>query len=316
VKGGNYLDALNRVDTVVFDKTGTLTKGVFQVTGIEPANGFTGEQLLELAAFAECYSTHPIAASILKAYGREVDRGRIEGIDELSGFGVKAKVGGKEILAGNQKLLQAQNIPYTAAAQPGTVIHVAIDGVYGGSIVIADEIKSDARRAVEDLRKLGIGKLVMLTGDSKPIAEQVGKQLSLDEVHAELLPGQKVEKLELLQKQTRGKLLFVGDGINDAPVLARADVGVAMGGLGSDAAIEAADIVLMTDEPTKLAAAIGVARRTRAIVMQNIIFALGVKGILLALSAFGAATMWEAVFADVGVTLIAVLNSMRVMRGK
>ncbi|MCF6097100.1 cadmium-translocating P-type ATPase [Thermovorax subterraneus] len=316
VKGSNYLEALNDVDTVVFDKTGTLTKGVFKVTQINPQGNVSKDELLEYAAFAESFSNHPIALSILKAYGKEVDKNEIENYEEISGHGIKAKVKGKTVLVGNAKLMARENIAYVNTDAVGTTVHVAIDGVYAGFIVISDEVKEDSANAVKGLKSIGVRRLVMLTGDSKAVAEKIGKQLGLDEVYAELLPDQKVEKLEMLEKQKspKGKLVFVGDGINDAPVLARADVGVAMGGLGSDAAIEAADVVLMTDEPSKLVTAIKIAKRTRRIVWQNIIFSLGVKIIVLALGAGGIATMWEAVFADVGVALIAIVNAMRVMK--
>ena len=330
VKGSNYLEALNNVETVVFDKTGTLTKGVFEVTEIKAENGFTNEELLEIAAYAEGYSNHPIATSILKAYGKEVDKNIIESYDEISGHGTKVKIQGeelsggilqlrrksKEVLAGNSKLMKKENIDFNELDVVGTVVHLALDGKYAGYIVISDEIKEDSAKAIKSLKALGIKKTVMLTGDSKKVGEKVGKELGLDNVYAELLPTDKVEKLEGLDKEKspKGKLVFVGDGINDAPVLARADIGIAMGGLGSDAAIEAADIVIMTDEPSKIADAINVAKRTKRIVWQNIIFALGVKGLFLILGAFGIATMWEAVFADVGVSVIAILNAMRVMK--
>lgn len=330
VKGSNYLEALNDVETVVFDKTGTLTKGVFEVTEIVTREGYSKEEFLELAAFAESYSNHPIGVSILKAYGKEVDRNRIDSYDEISGHGTKVMIHGeqvsggmlklmkkgKEILAGNVKLMKKENISYDEVASVGTVVHLAVDKQYAGYIVISDEVKEDSAKAIESLKALGVKKTVMLTGDAKAVGEKVGKELGLDQVYAELLPTDKVEKLEALDKQksSKGKLVFVGDGINDAPVLARADIGIAMGGLGSDAAIEAADIVIMTDEPSKIADAIKIAKRTKTIVWQNIIFALGVKGIFLILGAFGIATMWEAVFADVGVSVIAILNAMRVMR--
>lgn len=313
VKGGNYLDALTRVDTVVFDKTGTLTKGVFKVTEVVPAGGFSAAELLETVALAESHSGHPIARSILREYGREPDGSAIESYEELAGFGVQARIGGRDVLAGSGKLMERQGIAPTAGNDAGTLVHVAIDGRYAGAIAIRDEIKADAVQAVESLRKLGVRRIAMLTGDNAGVAEQVGRELGLDEVHAGLLPGGKVELLERMERETRGKVLFAGDGVNDAPVLARAGIGVAMGALGSDAAIEAADVVLMTDELSKLADAIGIARRTRAIVWQNIVFAMGVKGVFLLLGAFGIATMWEAVFADVGVALLAVLNAMRVM---
>lgn len=316
VKGSNFLEALNSVDTVVFDKTGTLTKGVFKVTQITPKNGLEEDELLEYAAYAEGYSTHPIAVSILKAYGKEIDKSEIENYEEISGHGIKVRVKGKDILAGNRRLMSRENISFGEVDEIGTVIHMVVDSKYAGYIVISDEVKEDSAKALKALKSIGVRKLVMLTGDIGAVGTKIGEQLGLDEVHAELLPDQKVEKLEMLdrQKPPKGKLIFVGDGINDAPVLARADVGVAMGGLGSDAAIEAADVVLMTDEPSKLVNAIKIAKRTRGIVLQNIIFALGVKAIVLLLGVGGMATIWEAVFADVGVALIAVLNSMRVMK--
>lgn len=316
IKGGNYLEALNNVDTVVFDKTGTLTKGVFKVTKIMSNNLISDADLLEFAAYAESYSNHPIAVSIQKAYGKEIDKSDIADYNEISGHGIKVMVKGKAILAGNDKLMKKEDIRFEAPEEIGTVVHLAIDGKYAGYLVISDELKEDAPSAIQDLRAIGVRKLVMLTGDSRAVGEKIGQKLGLDAVYAELLPDQKVEELELLetQKTTKGKLIFVGDGINDAPVLARADIGVAMGGLGSDAAIEAADVVLMTDEPSKIACAIRIARRTRKIVWQNIGFALGIKIIVLVLGAGGIATMWEAVFADVGVALLAVLNAMRVMK--
>lgn len=315
VKGSNYLEALNDVDTIVFDKTGTLTKGVFNVTRINPQGNLSKDELLEYAAFAESYSNHPIALSILNAYGKAVNKDEIENYDEIAGHGIKVRVRGKEILAGNTKLMVKENVPCNTTDAAGTIVHLVIDKKYAGFIVISDEVKGDSAGALKSLKNLGVKKLAMLTGDSKNAGEKIGKELGLDEVYTELLPDQKVAKLELLDKQksSKGTLIFVGDGINDAPVLARADVGVAMGGLGSDAAIEAADIVLMTDEPAKLVSAIKIAKRTRRIVWQNIILALGIKVVVLTLGAAGMATMWEAVFADVGVALIAVINSMRVM---
>ncbi|AMA72234.1 cadmium transporter [Aneurinibacillus sp. XH2] len=315
-KGSNYLEALNDVKYVVFDKTGTLTKGVFNVTHIQTEGKLTADELLEYAAFAESYSNHPIAQSVLQAYGKDVNKGVIEGYEEISGHGIKVKIYGKNVLAGNAKLMRKEQIDFIHPETLGTVIHIAIDGAYEGYIVISDEPKEDARRAVQQLKQLGIKKTVMLTGDAQNVAEKVGQQLGVDEVYAELLPQDKVEWIERLDahKSQKEKLIFVGDGINDTPVLARADVGIAMGGLGSDAAIEAADIVIMTDEPSKIATAITIAKRTRKIVWQNIIFALAVKGFFLLLGAFGIATMWEAVFSDVGVTVLAVLNSMRVLR--
>lgn len=316
VKGSNYLEALNDVDTVVFDKTGTLTKGVFKVTEINSIKGINNEELLEYAAYAESYSNHPIAHSILKAYGKEIVKEEIESYDEISGHGTKVKYRGKEILAGNVKLMKKENISYTQEELAGTVVHMAVDGKYAGYILISDEVKEDSAAAIKALKSVGVRKTVMLTGDNKIVGHKVAKQLGLDEVYAELLPDQKVEKVEMLDKQKtpNRKLIFVGDGINDAPVLARADIGVAMGGLGSDAAIEAADVVLMTDEPMKLVTAIKVAKRTRRIVLQNIIFALGVKFIVLILGAVGIASMWTAVFADVGVSVLAVINAMRALK--
>lgn len=318
VKGGNYLEALNNVDTVVFDKTGTLTKGVFKVTEVKASNLLSRDELLEFAAYTESYSNHPIATSILKEYGKEIKKEEIESYDEISGHGIKAIVKGKEVLAGNDKLMKLENINYDIPHRIGTIVHVVIDRQYVGYILISDEIKDDSKDAIKNLKSLGVNKAVMLTGDNEKVANGVGSSLGLDRVYSELLPQHKVEKIEMLEKekQSKGKLVFVGDGINDAPVLARADIGVAMGGLGSDAAIEAADVVLMTDEPSKIVSAIKIARRTRKIVMENIIFSLGVKGIVLLLGAIGYATMWAAVFADVGVALIAVLNSMRVLNIK
>lgn len=315
IKGGNYLEALNNVETVVLDKTGTLTKGVFKVTKLHTKENVDEEELLEYTAFAESYSNHPIAESILKEYGKEVNKDEIMDYDELSGYGIRAKVKGKEILAGNHKLMAKENIDFEDVDEVGTIVHIAIDKEYAGYIVIADEIKKDSEKAIKDLKAVGVKKTVMLTGDNKNVAHKVARQLGLDKVYAELLPQHKVEKVEMLEKEKnpKGKLIFVGDGINDAPVLARSDIGVAMGGLGSDAAIEAADVVIMTDEPSKIATAIRIANRTKKIVWQNIIFSLGIKAVVMILGAVGMATMWAAVFADVGVALIAVLNAMRVM---
>jgi Cd2+/Zn2+-exporting ATPase len=316
IKGGNYLDALHNVDTVVFDKTGTLTKGVFTATAIAPANGFSQAALLELAACAESGSNHPIALSVLKAYGEPVKQARISAYEEIAGLGVSACVDGAAVLAGSGRLLAEAGVDFAEAESAGTVIYLAVNGVFAGHIVIADEVKPDAQSAIAALKALGVRKTVMLTGDSRAVGEAVGRELGLDAVCAGLLPQDKVTELEKLfgEKTGKGKLLFAGDGVNDAPVLARADVGVAMGGAGSDAAIEAADVVLMTDEPVKIADAIRIAKKTRSIVMQNIVFALAVKGVILVLGALGYATMWEAVFGDVGVALIAVLNAMRAMR--
>nr|WP_243183055.1 heavy metal translocating P-type ATPase [Anaerosolibacter carboniphilus] len=316
IKGGNYLEALNSIDTVVFDKTGTLTKGVFKVTEAKGVDGISDDELLQYAAYAESYSNHPIATSILKAYGADVEKDKIEQYDEISGHGIKIRLENKEILAGNGRLMEKEHIQYQPIDAMGTVIYMAIDKKYAGYILISDVIKEDSAEAIKQLKAIGVRKTVMLTGDNSSVAVKVASQLGLDDFYAELLPDQKVEKVEMLEKQktTKGKLIFVGDGINDAPVLARADIGVAMGGLGSDAAIEAADVVIMTDEPSKLVDAIKIARKTKRIVWQNIIFALGLKGIVLLLGAGGIATIWEAVFADVGVAIIAVLNAMRVMK--
>lgn len=316
IKGSNYLEALNNVDIVVFDKTGTLTKGVFKVTKINDFNNTAGVNILEYAAYAESYSNHPIALSIMNAYNKEIDKTEISDYDEISGYGIKVTVKGRLVLAGNTKLMIKENISYEYIDEIGTVIHMAIDGKYAGYIVISDEIKDDSKKTLQALKDIGVKKLVMLTGDNKIVGERIAKDLGLDEVYTELLPDQKVEILEILDKQksSKGKLVFVGDGINDAPVLARADIGIAMGGIGSDAAIEAADVVLMTDEPSKLVKAIEIAKWTRSIVWQNIIFAMTVKGVVLLLGAWGIATIWEAVFADVGVTVLAVLNTMRIIK--
>jgi len=314
IKGGNYLEALYKVDTVVFDKTGTLTKGVFEVTSVVPAPGVTRERLLESAALAEAYSNHPIAKSILAAYGRKISGERIASYEEIAGYGTKTVADGSTVLAGNRKLLEPAGI-VPAAEPPGTVVHVAVDGQYAGYLVITDEIKEDSADAIRELRALGVRRLLLLTGDRREVAARVAGELGLDEFHAELLPSEKVARLEeIYRTKGKGHLVFVGDGINDAPVLARADVGVAMGGLGSDAAIEAADVVLMTDEPAKLVEAMQIAGRTKSIVWQNIALTLAVKAVVLALGAGGIATLWEAVFADVGVALLAVLNAMRVLK--
>lgn len=317
VKGSNYLEALNDVDTVIFDKTGTLTQGVFKVTAIEPRT-LSKESLLEVAALTESYSTHPIALSIAKAYGKPVDPNRVLDVQEIAGQGISAKVDGQRILAGNTRLMEQNGIAFPGIDSLGSVVHLSIDDVYAGYLVISDEVKKDAAEAIRALRSAGVRKIAMLTGDLKRVGDQIGRDLGIDEVYSELLPADKVNQLEALEakKGKKGKLVFVGDGINDAPVLARADIGIAMGGLGSDAAIEAADIVIMTDEPSKIATAIKIAKKTRTIVVQNIMFALGVKGVFLLLGATGHATMWEAVFADVGVAVIAILNAMRVMNTK
>lgn len=317
VKGGNYLEALNNVKQIVFDKTGTLSRGEFAVTEIKTENGFTEKEVLKLAAYAENHSNHPIAKSIKEAAAEEVDNEQIEVYQELSGRGIKARVSGREILAGNQKLMQQAGVKAPVLKTAATIVYLAVDGQSAGQILISDQMKKDSKAAVKGLRELGVSKITMLTGDREKTAAAAAAELDLDNYFAELMPDHKVKKVEeLLSEQNKNdKLIFVGDGINDAPVLARSDIGVAMGGLGSDAAIEAADIVLMTDEPSKLIKAVKIAQKTRKIVWQNIAFALGIKGIVLLLGAFGMATMWEAVFADVGVALLAVLNSMRIIKG-
>ena len=315
VKGGNYLEVLAKTELVVFDKTGTLTRGVFNVTAIHPDH--CGEaQLLELAALAESYSDHPISRSLKEAYGKELDASRVSNVEELSGRGVRATVDGRQICAGNDKLMEDIGVSWHPCHRVGTTVHVASDGVYLGHIVISDEVKPDAKEAITALKACGVRRTVMLTGDAKAVGESVAQELGLDEVHTQLLPADKVTRVEALlgEVSPKGALAFVGDGIIDAPVLSRADSGIAMGGLGSDAAIEAADIVLMDDKPSKLADAIRIARRTLAIVRQNIVFALAVKFLVLALSAAGVANMWEAVFADVGVSVIAILNAMRALK--
>ena len=315
VKGGNYLEVLARTEIVVFDKTGTLTQGVFNVTAIHPDDCSEG-QLLELAALAESWSDHPISRSLKEAYGKELDSARVSEAEELSGRGVRAVVDGHTVCAGNDKLMEDIGVSWHPCHRVGTTVHVAADGVYLGHIVISDQVKPDAKEAIAALKAQGVRKTVMLTGDAREVGEDVAGRLGLDEVHTQLLPAGKVEQVETLLKQvsSKGALAFVGDGINDAPVLSRADVGIAMGGLGSDAAIEAADIVLMDDKPSKIAHAIAIARRTLAIVRQNIVFALAVKLLVLVLSAAGWASMWAAVFADVGVSVIAILNAMRCLR--
>ena len=317
VKGSNYLEALAETEIVVFDKTGTLTKGVFNVQEIHP-EGVSKEELLELTAHAESYSNHPISLSLKRAYSKEITNGRISDVEEISGHGVIATVDGKKVMAGNIKLMKMMDIPYFKGELIGTIVHVAVNNKYIGYIVIADEVKEDSAQAIKELKAANIKQTVMLTGDNKSIGSKVAKELGLDKVYAELLPADKVEKLEELfsQKSKKGKLAFVGDGINDAPVLARADIGIAMGGLGSDAAIEAADVVIMTDEPSKIATAMKISKKTLKIAHQNIVFAIGIKIIVLILSAFGIATMWAAIFADVGVTIIAVLNAFRALNVK
>lgn len=336
VKGSNYLEALSQMDTIVFDKTGTLTKGEFKVTEIHLADGsvpagnaigvntadadLSGEKpgLLELAALAESYSDHPISRSIKDAWGSAIDMNRVSDTEEISGHGVKAVIDGHVVLAGNSKLMNEMQVGYRECPSIGTVVYVAEDGVFKGSIVISDTIKEEAYKAIHDLKKVGVRRTVMLTGDKKEVGEAVASRLGLDEVHAELLPDGKVAKVEELLAGLHGKdkLAFVGDGINDAPVLSRADIGIAMGSMGSDAAIEAADIVLMDDDPSKISDVVRISRKTMSIVKQNIIFALGVKAIVLLMGAFGMANMWEAVFADVGVSVIAILNAMRALSFK
>jgi Cd2+/Zn2+-exporting ATPase len=309
VKGGNFLEALQQVDTLVFDKTGTLTEGVFRLQSLHPANGFDEASLLRLAAQAERHSTHPIARSIVQAFGAGFGQEKGE-VEELAGFGVKARFEGKEVLVGNYALLEKEGIAISPQKSEQSVVYVAVNGVYAGALCIADTLKNESIQAIQALKELGITRLVMLTGDREEVARVQAKKLGITEVYAQLLPHQKVEKLESLS----GKVAFVGDGINDAPVLARADVGIAMGGVGSDAAIEASDVVIMDDNLGKIPTAIALARKTHRIVWQNIVFALGVKGVILVLGAFGIAGMWEAVFGDVGVALIAILNASRVLR--
>lgn len=315
VKGGNYLESLKDIDTVVFDKTGTLTKGVFRVAEVNNVN-IAKEELVRVAAITESLSNHPIAQSIIKEYGNEVDSKELSDYEEISGHGIKASLEGSEVLVGNYKLMEEFNINYNKINSIGTIVHVAINKEYKGNIVISDEIKEGSKKAIEGLKSVGVTQTVMLTGDNKNVAEKVANLVGVDKVYSELLPGDKVEKVEEIIKNNKseGKVIFVGDGINDAPVLARADIGVAMGGIGSDAAIEAADVVLMKDNPEALVTAIKVARKTNKILWQNIIFSLGIKVLVLLLGAFGIATMWEAVFADVGVTIIAVINSTRCLK--
>lgn len=317
VKGSNYLEALSNAEIMVFDKTGTLTEGVFEVQNVESI-GISKEELLKIAAYAEYYSNHLISKSIKKAYNKEIDEKEIIDSKEISGKGIEAKIGNQDVLAGNEKLMNEKGIEYTKCTHVGSVVYVAIDGKYVGHIVIADKIKEDAKRTIEELRKNNIKETVMLTGDRKNIGEAVAKELGIDKVYAELLPDGKVEKVEelLKTKLPKGKLAFVGDGINDAPVLAMADIGIAMGGLGADSAIEAADIVIMTDQPSKIISAIKLSKKTMRIVRENIIFAIAVKVLVLILTAVGLSSMWQAVFADVGVSIIAILNALRALRVK
>ncbi len=315
IKGSNYLETLSQVKTVVFDKTGTLTKGVFEVSAVHHSP-LEQEKLLEYAALAECASSHPISKSLQKAYGKEIDRSRVTDIEEVGGRGILAKVDGVSVAAGNHKLMEQLGIDFIDCHSVGTIIHMAVDGKYAGHIVISDVVKPNSKKAIEALHRAGVTKTVMLTGDAKKVADSVAKELGVDEVYADLLPAGKVEKVEALLSQQSGKakLAFVGDGINDAPVLSRADIGIAMGAMGSDAAIEAADIVLMDDEPLQIAKAIKISRKCIGIVYQNIVFALMVKFACLALVALGAANMWAAIFADVGVMVLAVLNAIRALR--
>lgn len=317
VKGSNYLELLAKADTILMDKTGTLTKGTFQVTEVQSVS-MENDLLLEYCAYAEYYSNHPIAQSIKNAYAADIDSTRLSNVEEQSGFGVSATVDDAIVLAGNEKLMKLHNIEVPTLDFIGTIIHVAVNNTYAGYLIISDEIKPDAKQAIGSMKALGVRKTVMLTGDHRSTGEAVAKELSIDEVHTELLPGDKVDQVEryLDRPNRKGSVVFVGDGINDAPVLSRVDVGIAMGGLGSDAAIEAADIVIMNDEPSKIVTAIGISRKTLRIVYQNIIFALGVKFAILILGAFGLANMWMAVFADVGVSVIAILNATRALHYK
>ena len=317
VKGSNYLEAVAEMTTIVFDKTGTLTKGEFKVAQIQP-QGMTETELLEIAALGEGYSTHPIANSIREAYGKTPDMKRTENANEIAGHGISITVDNKAVLIGNEKLMKKEGIAYTPCQSCGTVVYVACDGKFAGTLVISDTVKDGAKEAISAMKQVGVKKCVMLTGDRKEAAMEVAKELGIDEVHAELLPADKVAQVERLlrEKPKKEKLAFVGDGINDAPVLTRADIGIAMGSMGSDAAIEAADVVLMDDDVRKIASIVRISRKTLLIVKQNIVFALGVKAIVLLLGAFGAANMWEAVFADVGVSVIAILNSMRALKEK
>ena len=316
VKGSNYLETLARTETVVFDKTGTLTQGSFTVTALHPAGGVTKDALLEAAALAESWSSHPISLSLRRACGKDLDPSRVTDVEEIAGHGVTAKVDGKAVSAGNSRLMEKEGVQWEPCDLPGTIVHVTVEGRYAGHILISDLPKPEAKTLVEGLKAAGVKKTVMLTGDTEAAAKAVARDLGIDEVHAQLLPADKVERVEglLAKKSPNAALAFVGDGINDAPVLTRADVGIAMGALGSDAAIEAADVVLMDDNPAKIAAAMRISRKTLRIVKQNIWFALGVKGAVLLLGAFGVATMWEAVFADVGVAFLAILNAMRCLQ--
>jgi len=314
VKGAAYLESLKGVNTVVFDKTGTLTKGVFALSSITTANGLSEDELLRYAAYAEHYSNHPIAAGVKKSYKETIDESLINSHEELSGYGVKAVVDDKTILAGNAKLMQENNITFEYSDEQESTVYVAVNRVFAGHLSIADELKDDSKKAIENLKAIGIDNIIMLTGDNEKTAKSIAQKLGINRLYAGLLPHQKVEKLETIMRTAKGKTIFVGDGINDAPSLARADIGIAMGGVGSDAAIEAADVVIMTDEISKVATAVKIARKTNAVVWQNIFFALGVKALIMIMGAYGTATLWEAVFADVGVALIAVLNATRALR--
>lgn len=317
IKGSNYLEAIASTEIIVFDKTGTLTEGVFEVQKVE-AIGISKEELIKMAAYAEYYSNHPISLSVKEAYKEKIDEKQIVETQELSGFGIVAKINKQDVLVGNEKLMNDNNIEFTRCNDIGTILYVAIDNKYCGYILIADKIKKDSQNAIKNLKKNNIKETVMLTGDRKSVGENVAQKLGLNKVYTGLLPAGKVEKVEelLKKKSEKGKLVFVGDGINDAPVLALADIGIAMGGLGSDAAIEAADVVLMTDEPSKIVDAIHLSKKTMKIVKENIIFAIVIKVLVLILSAFGLSTMWEAVFADVGVSILAIINALRILKVK
>ena len=313
IKGGNYLEGLNDLDTIVFDKTGTITKGTFDVTNVDSYNGLTEEKVLELAAYGEFYSNHPIGISIMKAYGKEIDKNRIKNYKEISGKGIKAEIDGEEILIGNSKLFKDNNIDLIKTESIGTIVYVAKEGMQVGAILVSDELKENVSKEIHYIKSQGIKNTIMLSGDREEIVKKVGESVGIDRVYGNLLPQDKVRIFEEILKESKGKVAFVGDGVNDAPVLARADIGIAMGALGSDAAIEASDIVIMTDEIGKVATGMKIAKNTKKIVTQNIVFALGIKFIILTLGAFGIATMWEAVFADVGVTIIAISNSIRAL---
>ena len=314
IKGGNYLEGLNDIDTIVLDKTGTITKGIFKVTDIDVYDELSKDAILELAAHGEAYSNHPIAVSIMEAYGGEVDKNRIADYLEIAGKGIKVKIDGQEVLLGNRQLLEDHAIDVQESQGIGTIIHIGMNKVHMGTIIVSDELKDGVVESIEDMKSLGIQRTIMLSGDNSDIAKKVGELVAVDEVYGDLLPQDKVEIFERIMEESKGKVAFVGDGVNDAPVLARADIGIAMGGLGSDAAIEASDIVIMTDEIGKIATGLKISKNTKKIVTQNILFALGIKLIVLGLGAFGIATMWEAVFADVGVSIIAILNSIRALR--